>query len=132
MNWYEFVFSTKKKLRLLRHLVFWLMWAIYFFTSYYHYNQVGLQKIQFEELNAAYFIRSLIQLSIHITTCYFFIDYLIPQFLYKKKFRLFAWNILALGIIILLLGYIIHKTIFPLINSVFDYHPVIPSQNLWW
>src|SRR5688500_17672456 len=99
MNLYEFVFSNKKNLRLLRHGLFWLMWALYFFTSYYHYHQVGLQKIQFEELNSPYFLKLLIQLSIHISTCYYFIDFLIPKFYYKKKYKILAWNILALGII---------------------------------
>ena len=132
MNWYEFVFSTKKNYRLSRHVVFWFVWAVYFSTSYYHYHQVGLQRIQFEELNTPYFIKSLIQLSIHVTTCYFFIDYLIPDYISKRKISLLTWNIFAIGIVILLLGYYIHKTIFPLINSAFDYHPVIAPQNLWW
>jgi hypothetical protein len=132
MSWYEFVFSEKPSHRITRHVIFWLVWAMYFFASYFHYQQVGLQKIQFEVINLPFIVKSLIQLSIHIATCYFFIDYLLPRFLKKVKYITLTLNISAFIIIIVFTGYFIHKTIFPLINNAFNYHPVIPPQNIWW
>ena len=54
-----------------RHLVFWLLWWIYFTVSYYHYEQSGLQKAEFEPWNFPLFIKSILLLSVHITACYY-------------------------------------------------------------
>ena len=85
MNWYSFFFSKKKSHRLQRHLLFWLLWWVYFTVSFYHYEQSGLQKAEFEPWNFPFFIKSLLILSIHITACYYFINYLMPRYLFKAK-----------------------------------------------
>jgi two-component system LytT family sensor kinase len=129
MSWYNFIFSEKKSYR---HLVFWLLWWIYFTTSYYHYQQSGLQKVEFEPWNFPFFIRSILLLSIHITACYYFINYLMPQYLFKARYMAFVMHILVLGFLILLSSYFIHKTVMPFINTVFNYKPAIANQNIWW
>ena len=132
MNWYSFIFSEKRSNRLLRHVVFWLLWWVYFTASYYHYEQSGLQKIEFEPWNFPFFIKSILLLSIHVIACYYFINYLMPQYLFKAKCIALGTQILILGFLILLSGYVIHKTLFPLINTAFNYAPVIADQNTWW
>lgn len=132
MNWYSFIFSEKRSNRLLRHLVFWLLWWVYFTASYYHYEQSGLQKIEFEPWNFPFFIKSILLLSIHVIACYYFINYLMPRYLFKAKYIVLGTQILILGFLILLSGYFIHKTLFPLINTAFNYEPVIADQNTWW
>ena len=132
MNWYSFLFSEKKSHRFGRHLVFWLLWWMYFTASYYHYQQSGLQKIEFEPWNFAFFIKSLTLLSIHIIACYYFVNYLMPQYLFKARYIALISQILILGFLILLSSYFIHKTVFPFINTVFNYNPVITNQNIWW
>ncbi len=132
MNWYSFLFSEKKSHRLRRHVVFWLLWWIYFTASYYHYEQSGLQKVEFEPWNFPFFIKSILLLSIHITACYYFINYLMPQYLFKAKYAALVTRILILGFLILLSSYFIHTTVFPFINTAFNYNPVIANQNIWW
>jgi sensor histidine kinase YesM len=132
MNWYSFLFSEKKSHRLRRHLVFWLLWWIYFTASYYHYEQSGLQKVEFEPWNFPFFIKSVLLLSIHITACYYFINYLMPKYLFKARYISLVTQILILGFLILLSSYFIHKTVFPLVNTAFNYKPVIANQNIWW
>ena len=132
MNWYSFLFSEKKSHRLRRHLVFWLLWWMYFTASYYHYQQSGLQKVEFEPWNFPFFIKTILLLSIHLTACYYFISYLMPQYLFKARYIALAMQILILGFLILLSSYFIHKTVVPLINTAFNYKPVIANQNIWW
>jgi sensor histidine kinase YesM len=132
MNWYSFIYSEKKFHRIQRHLFFWLLWWIYFTTSYYHYQQSGLQKVEFEPWNFPFFIKSLLLLSIHITSCYYFINYLMPHYLFKARYIGLAIQILVLGFLILLSSYFIHRSVFPIINTAFNYKPVIDNQNLWW
>jgi hypothetical protein len=115
-----------------RHLVFWLLWWIYFTASYYHFEQSGLQKIEFEPWNFPFFIKSILLLSIHITACYYFISYLMPQYLFKAKYIALVMQIIILGFLILLSSYFIHQTVVPLVNAVYNYKPVIANQNIWW
>jgi hypothetical protein len=132
MSWYSFLFSEKRSHRLRRHLVFWLLWWVYFTASYYHYEQSGLQRVEFEPWNFPFFIKSLLLLSIHIMACYYFINYLMPQYLFKARYMALVTQIFILGFLILLSSYFIHKTVFPLINTAFNYKPVIANQNIWW
>ena len=115
-----------------RHLVFWMLWWIYFTASCYHFEQSGLQKIEFEPWNFPFFIKSILLLSIHITACYYFISYLMPQYLFKAKYIALVIQIIILGFLILLSSYFIHQTVEPLVNAVYNYKPVIPNQNIWW
>ena len=132
MNWYNLIFSEKKSQRIQRHLVFWLLWWIYFTVSFFHYEQSGLQKAEFEPWNFPFFIKSILILFIHITACYYFIGYLIPKYLFKAKYIGLVMQILLVGFFILLSSYFIHKTVLPLINNAFNYYPVIANQTIWW
>lgn len=132
MNWYNFMFSEKNWHRLRRHLVFWLLWWIYFTTSYYHYEQAGLQKVEFEPWGFPFIIKSVLLLSIHAIACYYFINYLVPKYLFTKKYAALVAQIFALTCLILLSSYILHEVVFPLVDNAFDNNPVIPNQNILW
>jgi sensor histidine kinase YesM len=132
MNWHSFIFSEKKSHRLRRHLVFWLLWWIYFTVSFFHYEQSGLQKAEFEPWNFPFFIKSLLLLFIHIIACYYFINYLMPKYLFKARYVDMVIQILILSSLILLASYFMHKTVLPLINTAFNYTPAIANQTVWW
>src|SRR6476620_10630622 len=132
MNWHSFLFSEKRSYEVRRHLAFWLIWWIYFTASYYHYEQTGLQKVEFGPMNFPFFIKSAVLLSIHIAACYYFINYVMPRYLFKGRYSSFSFQCIVLGILILFAGYFIHNNFFPLINTVFNYEPVIAHQNTWW
>lgn len=132
MNWYRFIFSEDKFHRIQRHVLFWLLWWMYFSASYFHYEQAGLQKIKFEPWNLTFLIKSVLLLSIHIIACYWFTNYLMPKYLFLKRYKALAAQILALGTFVLIASYFLHKTIFPLINNAFSFHPVFGNQNIMW
>lgn len=132
MNWYNFIFSEKSVHRLRRHLVFWLLWAIYFSVSFFHYQQTGVEKVEFEIWSLPFFIKVILLLLIHISACYFFIAYLIPNYLFQSKYATLILSSLALGFLILITSYFTHKAIFPLIDSAFNHKSAIESQNIWW
>jgi sensor histidine kinase YesM len=132
MNWSEFIFSDNRSHRMQRHLAFWLAWWLYFSVSYFHYQQTGLQKVEFEEWSIPFFIKTLLLLSIHIAACYCFIQYLLPRFLLKARYFELVTGTLVLGVFILLASSFLHQVVFPLINSTFRYHEALVSQNIWW
>ena len=132
MNWYSFIFSEKKLHRLQRHLCFWLLWGVYFSLSFFHYPQAGVEKVEFETWNLPFFMKALSLLSIHIISCYFFIGYLMPNYLFRAKYFSLAVSCLALCLLILFLSFFVHSRIFPLIDLAFNHQPIIVSQNIWW
>jgi len=132
MNWYSFIFSEKKSARLRRHVVFWLLWWAYFTISYFHYAQTGIQKIEFEPRNFAFFLKSVSLLAIHIAACYYFIGYLMPHYLFTGKYVKLMVHTIILAFLILCSSYFLHKELFPIINVAFNYDSAIDRQNIWW
>jgi len=132
MSWHNFIFSDKASVRLRRHLVFWLLWWFYFILTYFYYLQIGLQKIEFESWNIPFFIKSLLMLSIHIISCYCFIGFLLPRYFLKTKYLAAVIGSFILCAVILCASFYLHQVIFPFINSVFNYHPVVAPRNIGW
>ena len=131
MNWHEFVFSEKPAHRIRRHIIFWLLWWVYFAVTYYYYLQVGLQKIVWGDLSSIMLIESFLLILIHLTACYFFIYILIPQYLITKKYLQLIGGIILSAVFLLAAGYFIHSFVFPVIDPV--YRSKISSNNsLWW
>ena len=132
MNWYNFIFSEKKSVQLRRHLAFWLLWWLYFTASNFHYEQTGLENLKFEPLSFPFLLKSILLLSIHIAACYYFIGYIMPKYLFNAKYMAMAIHIGILSFLIFLASYYLHNNVFPFINSIFTYEPVIANQNTWW
>lgn len=132
MKWHKFIWSNNKTYRFTRHFVFWLTWWVYFTSIYFHYQQTGLQQIGFEKWNTPLFIKSIILLSVHLFTCYSFINLLMPAFLLKRKYLILLAGILGLCAIVVFGSYYLHRDLFPLIDSAFNHNPSVASTNLWW
>ncbi len=132
MNWYNFIFSEKKMDRLQRHVIFWLLWGIYFSLSYFHYQQAGVEKVEFEMWSVPFFIKTCLLLLIHLCACYFFIDFLMPRYLFRSKYTGMIISTLVLGFLILIVNYFFYKNLFPLVDRAFRHQPAIVSENTWW
>ena len=132
MHWYNFIFSEKKPDRIRRHLAFWLLWWMYFTISFFHYEQSGQREIEFEQWNFPFFIKSILLLSVHVTACYYFINLSLPNYLLKGRYLALTIQILVLAFIILTASFLIHKTIVPVINAMFNHTPLAANQNIWW
>jgi hypothetical protein len=132
MNWNRFIFSEKKWDRLQRHFIFWLLWALYFSISYFHYQQTGVEKIEFEMKSLPFFIKAIAMLIVHISACYFFINYLMPEYFFEAKYHALIISIFILGLLIVIVNYFIHKSIFPFVDKAFNHQPILSSQHIWW
>src|SRR5688572_24063794 len=99
MGWHEFVFTEEKPQRYARHVVFWLLWWAYFFFSLNFLPQQtnALQKTHYSLQSVPDIIHSLLIVFIHILSCYVLIYILIPRFLLKSKYFLFATSTILLG-----------------------------------
>ena len=84
---YEFIFSEKKTYRIARHLVFWLAYCIYFYLQSIpprKFDEFFLRRTYFTALMNLYAFAP-----VFIGVTYFFIYYLLPNTIAKKKYLLF-------------------------------------------
>jgi len=132
ITWHELIFSDKKSDRIKRHLLFWLLWWIYFAGTYYYYVQVGLKEVTFGELSGILVLNTFLLLLIHIVTCYAFIDFLLPRYLLRKKYLLLSAYLVLMAFALLIIGYLVHARLFPLIDSAYNYTLPSNSKMTWW
>lgn len=88
----DFIFSNRFNYRLTRHLVFWILYCTYFYIQ-------SIPPRKFDEFFIARtYYTALMNLCcfapVFITAVYFFIYYLLPRTLQKKKYLLFAFSFL--------------------------------------
>ena len=132
MNRSDFIFSENRSHRVRRHLLFWLVWWLYFSASYYHYEQTGLKQVEFEPWNFPFLAKSIFLLSLHVMVCYFFTDYIMPRLLLKGRYKSLIGVLFFLAVVILWASYMLHREIFPLVDVAFNYHSKLTAQNIWW
>jgi len=132
MSWHEFVFSEKRGTRIMRHVIFWLAWWMYFASTYYYYLQVGHYKLALGHFGSILFLETFFLVLLHLMTCYHFIYILLPRYLLTRKYFLLSAGIIALAIFLLGTGYFFHHTIFPLIDQAYPTKITSGDNNIWW
>jgi len=132
MNWHEFIFSEEPAHRFRRHSIFWLLWWMYFAATYYYYVQVGLQRIAFGELSSILMLNTFFLITVHIISCYFFIDFLLPDYLLKQKYLSFVAGLIFLGCFLVAAGYLLHARVFPFIDHAYRNNLLATNNNTWW
>ena len=119
MQWHDFVFSNRLWPRLLRHIVFWGVWCLYFFGIYW-YNQhiTGYSSQAFTTLGSHIFLKSFLLVFLHAITCYAFIYFLLPRYLTTSKWLKLITGTLLLSISLFVAGYFLYKWVFPFVNFI--------------
>ncbi len=137
MLWNEFIFSNERRVRVRRHVYFWLSWWFYFWLSSYFLftpiNLTGKQKdYLFWNWNTNDLVRSFCMLSIHIAAVYILLYFLMPKFLPKKRYFAFASGILVLFAGLFAAGYLIELFVFPLVDKLFTPNLERARKNAIW
>ncbi|NOR86309.1 MAG: hypothetical protein GQ527_01740 [Bacteroidales bacterium] len=92
--------------RVLSHILFWILYIVFFIL------QVGLfsENANYSNIGISMFSSSIVD----ILAAYFTVYYLLPQFLFKKKYLSFGFVfILSAGIAIIIQRVILHEFIYP-------------------
>jgi hypothetical protein len=123
MQWHKFIFSEKRQVRLLRHILFWIAWGIYFLLcdyvfglpnhSHYVYSQ---SKTGFVILGPGAVFKILMLFGIYASACYIFIYALLPQ-LIKSQWIRATTNVLLLCLALFSAAWVMYWNIFPVIDS---------------
>ena len=134
MLWYEFVFSEKKGKRILRHILFWVIWWLYFSLCDYLFQQPGpLSQLrpEYVTVGAHLFLKTLLLISVYAIACYTFIYFILKKAIDGKWLHACA-NLLVLGAFLFIAAYFMYWTLFPLLDSLFGlYRPTTFRTRFW-
>jgi hypothetical protein len=133
MRWHEFVFSTKLRVRLLRHAVFWAAWWLYFLICGYILFQPSPNELQayYVTVGSHLFLKTSLLLLISVIACYAFNYLILPQLLKGQRLKP-AVNMVVLCALLYFIGYFTYWTIFPFIDKLFGtYRPDKIAARFW-
>lgn len=135
MSWHEFILSKKAPKRYLRHIVFWLVWGLYFFCEMYLFPQPSriTQKLQYLKFTNFEFVHSVLILFIQMLGCYVFVYVLLPRFFFRAKhFTFLLTSILLCGAIVMV-TYFINVALMPFIDNVILHNKVhATNTTAYW
>jgi len=126
-------FSEKRQQRLLRHLLFWVVWWLYFSICFHLYAQPAPGNIQplYITLGDHLIIKTFFLILIDAVTCYTFIYFLLPKIISGRLLIAFA-IFLLLYPLLFVSAYFLYWNVFPLVDSLFgDYKPNSFITSFW-
>lgn len=134
MSWHEFVFSKRAPYNYTRHIIFWLVWWLYFFAARYLLPQrhPWTQKTEYLVWDGADIFQSLLILFIQLLACYAFIYILLPRYLLKAKYFLFLAGIILLSFAVVQLTHFIITVLIPFIRSGILNTTDPVQKNTYW
>jgi len=136
MQWHEFVFSNERKIRYQRHLAFWVTWWVYFSVVYflYHEPRTGISpgNYTYANFNSLILLKSFLLVILQATGTYFFIYFLLPRYLIKKKWLKFTGGILLLAFLLFSVSYLMYTQVFSFVNSLFHIAAGKPEPTQLW
>jgi sensor histidine kinase YesM len=132
MRWHEFIFSEKWIKRLLRHLIFWLAWWLYFSLCDYLYQQpmTGLRPV-YVITGSHIFLKTLLLIFVYAMASYVFIYVLLPLVM-KDKWLKAAAITLLLCISLFTAGYFMYWSVFPFVDSLYGHYKPNHFPTRFW
>ena len=138
MQWHEFIFSEKKQTRLRRHVLFWIVWGLYFLICDYLFQQprpfpaaFGNPKTGYVILGSHALLKTLFLVSLYATACYVVIYSLLPQ-LIKSRWLKAATGTLLLCVFLFMAAWFMYWNVFPFIDSLFGPYKVNDYYARFW
>jgi hypothetical protein len=119
MQWHELIFSENTKIKMVRHLVFWLAWWIYYCFCFSLLQSVSFPTINpvFVSVGSFIIVKSFFLIAIYAVACYFFIYTILPILKAGKYFSFFAATLLLLNVLVFACHFE-YWYLFPYINQV--------------
>lgn len=130
MTLYPFVFSNNPKYRVTRHVLFWVLWILYYTV------ESTIKRSQKYDLGLSFF-SSLTEVTIStpmdITFCYAIIYFLLPRFLFRGQFFTLALCWFLFSLLFFFTCMLFYKTAVPVIRyEWFGMTPPTSPVNWTW
>ena len=105
MSSYKFIFSEEKPYRIIRHVVFWLLFSFYIFLFRYY-----VADLKYLTYGSTYIIRLqnlVLFLPVSVFYAYFAIYFLLPRYILKNRYGMLLIIVLFMSILLLLFSYFV-------------------------
>src|SRR4030095_1890522 len=118
MQWHEFIFSEKRKHKLLRHLVFWVSWWLFFFICFILFNNMkGNMVNPFNLAPGEHLIlKTFLLVLLYTLACYPLIYFILPEIIKRKWLKGTAYFILLCSLLYVA-TYFLFWNVFSFIDS---------------
>ena len=139
MHWHKFIFSEKKQIRLLRHLLFWVAWGTYFIVCDYLFRQPrpggsiypASRKSGYVILGSEWILKTLLLVCIYAGACYVFLYALLPRFI-KGRWIKAAIGTVLLCLVLFISAWFMYWNLFPFIDSLFGPYKINDYFAKFW
>jgi two-component system, LytTR family, sensor kinase len=134
LPWHEFIFSEKRKYKLLRHFIFWATWWLYFFACY-----ILLQQ-PIPDLNIKPFfltpghhlpLKTFLLVLLYALACYPLLYFILPKFIKREWVKATAYFML-LCTLLFIASHFLYWDVFSFIDSSSGSSQKIASLSLSW
>ncbi len=134
MSLHKFIFSKRAPNTYIRHIIFWLVWWLYFLATGYFVPQLNPwnQKTEYLILNSSVILQSVLILFIQMLACYAIIYFLLPRYLLKKRYLLFISGIILLSLAVVQVSYFIITVVMPFFESGILKTTVLVHKTTYW
>ncbi len=130
-NWHDLVFSSQPGPRRRRHMLFWIVWLIYFTGSFF-YEQQGLVAAGSGKWIFIVLFKSAFLLLCHMFIVYAVIYFLMPQFALKGRPLLFSLGVLIAMSITIAWAYFCYAILFPNFDERIHLPSGIVKNTMLW
>jgi sensor histidine kinase YesM len=136
MKWHDFIFSNRPAPRISRHLLFWILWWLYFWGSVYvveqPYDKNSIAPSSYWNWGSNDIARSIAMLFVHMVGTYSLLYLLMPGYLLKAKYLHLAVGIILLILLIIAMGFLMTTTVFPVIDQLANPGISVINTNRAW
>ena len=129
MNIYPLIFSNNSRYRLVRHIIFWTVWILY----YTYFDTITYTKIPFQKAFFACLFEQILSTPIDMAFCYSIIYFLIPTYLYRGRYITMVLLWLLFSVLFILCFRLFQTKVSPALHAI-DGLPVmmIHSYSFTW
>ncbi len=132
MTLYPFVFSNNPRYRITRHVLFWLLWILYY-TADATINRYEMQHYPFWQSFFSSITEVTITTPIDIVFCYCIIYFLLPRYLFKAEFVKLAFGWVFLSVLFYFIFMLLSYYILPIVRQGwFGLRPRTTEFNWYW
>ncbi len=120
MRWHDFIFSEEKKIKVLRHFVFWSSWWLYFLLCFFLFQQPisGRLKPQYLTPGNHVLLKTFLLVSVYAIACYPLLYFILPKII-RGKWLIATGSFILLCVGLYFTSHYLYWVIFSTIDSSF-------------
>ncbi len=119
-------------MRTSRHLLFWLLWWLFFYGSYFSFQLLGIPSGSLGYFEGYHIAKAWMLVLTHMAATYSIIYILLPHYLTTKRWMFFILGICFISIITFITDYALYSVCFRWMDATLHATPVAKEETIMW